>query len=179
MNQSRKTYLFGAATCALAAATLAACQPDAVGTSVANVAPAKAAVATNAEGAPGLNMTQPEWARFGEPGHTPDRTVAITAIDLRFIPDSVDVREGETIRFVVTNRGVLSHELVIGDAAFEAQHQREMAQMPDMKMDEANELSLQPGQTKTLTWRFTRAGELQFACDLPGHAGMVGHLHVR
>jgi uncharacterized cupredoxin-like copper-binding protein len=172
--------LFGAATCALAAATLAACQPGAEGNSVANVAPANEAAASNAEGAtPGMNMTQPEWAGFGEPGRTADRTVAITAVDWRFNPDNVDVHKGETIRFVVTNSGALSHEFVIGDAAFEAQHQLEMAQMPDMKMDEANELSLQPGQTKTLTWRFTRAGELQFACDLPGHTGMVGHLHVR
>jgi len=140
---------------------------------------ALAAASAAAAAMPGMNMGQPEWAGFGEPGRTADRTIAITAIDSRFKPDNVVVRKGETIRFVVTNRGKLAHEFVIGDAAFEAQHRREMIQMPDMKMDEANELSLQPGQTKTLTWRFTRAGELQFACDLPGHAGMVGHLHVR
>ena len=146
---------------------------------IAALAALPALVAMSAAAMPGMSMRQAEWAGFGEPGRTADRTVAITAIDSSFKPDNLTVRKGETIRFVVTNRGALSHEFVIGDAAFEARHRQEMIQMPDMKMDEANELSLQPGQTKTLTWRFTRAGELQFACDLPRHAGMVGHLHVR
>ncbi|HTX47772.1 MAG TPA: cupredoxin domain-containing protein [Caulobacteraceae bacterium] len=140
---------------------------------------ALAAASAAAAAMPGMNMGQPEWAAFGEPGRTADRTVAISAVDSRFKPDNLWVRRGETIRFIVTNRGKLAHEFVIGDAAFETQHRLEMARMPDMKMNGANELSLRPGQTRTLTWRFTRAGELQFACDLPGHAGMVGHLHVR
>lgn len=99
---------------------------------------------------------------------------------MRFRPNSIQVSQGETIRFVVTNRGVTRHEFVIGDRAFQLQHMKEMESMPDMKMDEANELDLAPGQTKVLVWRFTRPGLLSFACDLPGHvqAGMIGKLMV-
>lgn len=125
--------------------------------------------------------TSAEWAAFGEPGRTADRTIAITAIDTGYRPDSVQIRRGQTVRFVVTNRGHEAHEFVIGDAAFQAQHQRMMVQMPDMKMDDPNEIELKPGQTRSLTWRFTRSGDFLFACDLPGHAqaGMIGHIRVR
>ncbi|HEX4196765.1 MAG TPA: cupredoxin family protein [Caulobacteraceae bacterium] len=130
---------------------------------------------------PGMGGASPEWAAFGEPGRVADRTIAITAIDTRYKSDAVQIRRGETVRFMVSNQGRVAHEFVIGDAAFQAQHQREMQQMPGMKMDDPNELDLKPGQTRSLTWRFTRAGEFLYACDLPGHAqaGMVGHIHVR
>ena len=123
----------------------------------------------------------PEWAAFGEPGHGAGRTIAITATEMQFAPGELTVARGETIRFVVSNRGRVRHEFVIGDQAFQARHQREMAEMPDMAMAEANALDLAPGQTRTLVWRFTRAGELLFDCDLPGHAqqGMTGRIHVR
>jgi uncharacterized cupredoxin-like copper-binding protein len=125
----------------------------------------------------------PEWAAFGAPdlAGAPARTIALQATDMKFAPDDLRIRTGETIRFVVTNRGAVEHEFVIGDRAFQDRHMREMERMPDMKMDEANALDLAPGQTKTLLWHFTRPGELTFACDIPGHAhaGMVGKLHIR
>ncbi len=133
------------------------------------------------QGAGAGAMPGPEWAAFGEPAHGAGRTIAITATEMKFAPGDLTIAKGETIRFVVTNRGKVRHEFVIGDAAFQAQHQKEMSAMPDMAMAEANALDLAPGQTKTLVWRFTRAGEFLFDCDLPGHAqqGMVGHIHVR
>ena len=125
--------------------------------------------------------SQPEWASFGEPGHHGTRTIAIIATEMKFTPSNLAIARGETVRFVITNRGKIRHEFVIGDQAFQAQHMREMAQMPDMMMSEVNEADLAPGQTKTIVWRFSRAGEFLFACDLPGHAqqGMVGHIRVR
>ena len=124
---------------------------------------------------------QPEWAAFGEPGGKGGRTVAIAATEMKFAPGELTIAKGETIRFVVSNRGRVRHEFVIGDQPFQVQHQREMAQMPGMAMAEANAVDLAPGQTKTLVWRFTRAGEFLFNCDLPGHAqlGMTGRIHVR
>jgi uncharacterized cupredoxin-like copper-binding protein len=132
---------------------------------------------SSANAAPG----QPEWAGFGEPGHQATRTVAIIATEMKFMPSDLAIARGETVKFVITNRGKMRHEFVIGDQAFQAQHMREMAQMPGMTMSEANEADLAPGQTKTIVWRFSKAGEFLFACDLPGHAqqGMLGHIHVR
>lgn len=122
-----------------------------------------------------------EWTAFGEPGRAADRTIAITITNTHYRPDAVAIRRGETVRFVVTNRGKVTHEFVIGDSAFQARHQWEMAQMPGMTMNEPNELTLPPGQTRSLAWRFSRAGAFFYECDFPGHAqaGMVGHIHVR
>lgn len=134
-----------------------------------------------AAGADAFAAHPPEWAAFGEPGRGAGRTVAISATEMKFAPSDLTVAKGQSVRFVVTNRGRVRHEFVIGDQAFQAQHQKEMAQMPGMTMAEANALDLAPGQTKTLVWRFTRAGEFLFACDLPGHAqqGMTGRIRVR
>ena len=126
---------------------------------------------------------QAEWNAFGQPGKAgaATRTIAVTAGDMHYSVKAVDVARGETIRFVVTNRGPSKHEFVIGNRNFHTQHIKEMEAMPDMAMDEANSIDLRPGQTKVLVWRFTKAGEFLFGCDIPGHfqAGMVGRLHVR
>ncbi len=126
---------------------------------------------------------KPEWNTFGMPG-TPGaatRTIALVAGDMRYSLKTVAVKSGETIRFVITNRGPSKHEFVIGDRAFHAQHIKEMEAMPDMPMDEANSVDLKPGETKSLTWRFTRPGDYLFGCDIPGHfqAGMSGTIKVR
>jgi uncharacterized cupredoxin-like copper-binding protein len=142
---------------------------------------ALASAATPAPAMAGIGARSPEWAPLGGPGERADRTVAVTVTATRYKPDALVVRRGETVRFVVTNRDRQAHEFVIGDAAFQAQHQRDMAQMPGMKMDAPNELSLGSGETRRLSSRFTRPGELLYACDLPGHAqaGMVGRIHLR
>ena len=124
----------------------------------------------------------PEWAGFGQPGKAAmaTRTIPVVAGDMHYTLKTLDVNRGETIRFVVTNRGPSKHEFVIGSKAFHAGHIKEMAAMPDMAMDEANSIDLRPGQTRELVWQFTKSGDFLFGCDLPGHfqAGMVGTLHV-
>lgn len=124
-----------------------------------------------------------EWAAFGEPGKADavSRTVAVTAQDMRYSMRSLEVKPGETIRFVITNKGPSKHEFVIGNRAFHANHIKEMEAMPDMPMDEANSVDVAPGKTKSLIWRFTRPGVYMFGCDIPGHfqAGMSGTITVR
>jgi uncharacterized cupredoxin-like copper-binding protein len=126
---------------------------------------------------------QPEWSMFGAPGKTSavTRTVAITTRDMRYSLKGLDVRVGETIRFVITNRGPSNHEFVIGNRAFHAQHIKEMEAMPDMSMNEANSVDLKPGESKSLIWQFTKPGDYMFGCDIPGHfqAGMSGTIRVR
>jgi len=126
---------------------------------------------------------QPEWGAFGVPGKTSaaSRTIAISAGDMRYSLKKLDVKVGETIRFVITNKGPSKHEFVIGSHAFHKQHIKEMEEMPDMPMDEANSVDLNPGETKSLIWRFTKPGDFMFGCDIPGHfqAGMSGAIKVR
>src|SRR5262249_596028 len=109
-----------------------------------------------------------EWSKFGEPGNAvaPRQTIRITVTDNKFIPALVTVARGQTVTFEIRSVGRIKHEFVIGDAAFHAQHEREMAAMPDMEMNEANAVGIPPGQTRSLTWRFTKPGDLVFACDL-------------
>lgn len=125
---------------------------------------------------------QPEWDSFGTPGKAGavTRTIAIKAGDMRYSLKGLDVKAGETIRFVVTNAGPSKHEFVIGNRAFHSHHIKEMEDMPDMPMDEANSIDLKPGETKSLIWQFTKPGDFLFGCDIPGHfqAGMSGSIRV-
>lgn len=124
-----------------------------------------------------------EWGAFGVPGKASaaSRTIAVGAGDMRYSLKKLDVKVGETIRFVITNRDPGRHEFVIGNRNFHNQHIKEMEEMPDMPMDEANSVDLNPGETKSLIWQFTKPGDFLFGCDIPGHfqAGMSGSIKVR
>jgi Cu+-exporting ATPase len=112
-----------------------------------------------------------------------DRSIAIEATDqLRFDPSTVDVREGETVAFTITNSGSVEHEFVIGDAQVQAAHEAEMAPggMNKMNEDEGNAVSIPPGKTATLIYTFDQPGTLLYGCHVAGHyaAGMEGTITV-
>lgn len=146
--------------------------------------------------------------KIGKPGTKAEasRTVTITLRDTLYEPESVKVKKGETVRFVLKNTGELLHEFNIGTAAMHAEHRKEMAMMtehgmitatginhqmmkmdhaklgmPDMKHDDPNAKLVEPGKTAELVWTFTEDASLEFACNLPGHyeAGMVGRIEFR
>jgi len=56
-----------------------------------------------------------------------------------------------------------------------------MRKMPGMKHAEPNMITLNAGQTGGIVWQFDKAGEVDFACLIPGHmeAGMVGKVKVK
>ena len=122
---------------------------------------------------------------FGHPGlgTGPVHVIHIRALDtLRFDPARIVVTRGESVKFVVTNVGKLAHEFVIGDAAEQAEHEKEMQAMPGKSMKhDVNGISLPPGQTRALVWTFTRDGTVEYACHVPGHfaAGMLGKIIVK
>ena len=111
------------------------------------------------------------------------RTVKVTTLDtMAFEPSSINVAPAETVTFVVTNTGKAVHEFTLGDAAMQQAHATEMAQMASgMAMDGSNSITLQPGETKQLTWRFGSAGTLEYGCHEPGHyqAGMHGLITIK
>ena len=120
---------------------------------------------------------------IGEPGVATrvDRTVRIDMSDaMRFRPARIEARRGETIRFVVSNSGRLKHELVLGTAVELKEHAELMKKHPEMEHAEPNMVTLAPGATGEVIWRFTRAGTVDFACLQPGHfdAGMKGRVKV-
>lgn len=124
-------------------------------------------------------------AAFGEPGNPKKvtRTVTITATEIAFDIKKLTVKKGETVRFVLVNKGEQPHELTIAGEAEQIAHRKMMQQMAGMSMDhsDANNVSAEPGETKELVWTFTKAGTIEFACNYPGHAevGMVGEIEVK
>jgi putative spermidine/putrescine transport system substrate-binding protein len=123
-------------------------------------------------------------SRIGQPGdprHV-SRTVTVTMSDaMRFAPDRIDARKGETVRFVLQNEGRLRHELVLGEPDALRRHAAMMQMMPDMQHSGPNMASLAPGEHGQLIWKFTRSGTVTFACLQSGHleAGMRGTVAVQ
>lgn len=111
-----------------------------------------------------------------------NREIAVSASDaMTFEPQAIRVSAGETVTFVVMNTGRLVHEFTLGDAAMQQEHRDAMEHMPaGMAHDTSNSITIQPGATERLTWRFGEAGRLEFACHTPGHqeAGMRGDITI-
>ena len=121
---------------------------------------------------------------IGKPGKLDQtkRTVEVIMDDeMRFTPAKIDVKRGETIRFVVRNVGQMKHEFMLGTAKELKEHAAVMQKHPEMEHDDPNAVSVEPGKTGEVVWQFTRAGSFMFGCLMPGHyeAGMVGQLQVR
>ena len=155
-----------------------------------------------------LALSAPAWAApahsfdFGQPAPAAkaSRSVEVLMGDMSFDPKAIEIKAGETVRFVLVNKGQLLHEFNLGDAAMHARHQQEMLQMQQsgmltptgmkamdhgamdhaMKHDDPNSVLVEPGKTAELTWTFSKPTTLEFACNIPGHyqAGMVGKLTV-
>lgn len=139
-------------------------------------------------------------AAFGRPGD-PDkvtRTVTIEATEIDFDTHELTFEVGETVRFVLVNKGEQNHELTIGDADTQLAHREMMAAMPGMDhahmtseemagmeghdhMMAGNMVDTKPGETHSFVWQFTEPGGFEFACNYPGHAelGMTGTITVK
>ena len=120
---------------------------------------------------------------IGQPGLAAkvSRTVTIDMQDnMRFVPATLRVKQGETVRLVVRNTGVVPHELVLGSIKDLQAHAKAMQKFPDMEHEEPNMLTVAPGAQGELVWHFTKAMTLDFACLRPGHyeAGMQGKIEV-
>ena len=143
-----------------------------------------AGAAFASEGAPGHSHA---GFTAGAPGNPkkPARTILVTMQEadgkMMFIPGRIEVRKGEQIRFVLRNSGLLEHEFVLASAAENRKHAELMMKYPEMEHDDPNARRLAPTKTAELVWRFTKAGEFEFACLIPGHheAGMHGKIVVK
>lgn len=127
-----------------------------------------------------VKKEQKAWGIAGDPQRA-TRTVEIKMLDaMRFSPDVINVRQGETVKLVMTNTGKIKHELVIGTKKHLAEHAALMAKFPNMEHDEPDMSHVEPGETGEIVWTFNRAGEFDFACLMPGHfeSGMVGKIKV-
>ncbi|HKX43220.1 MAG TPA: cupredoxin family protein [Burkholderiaceae bacterium] len=125
-----------------------------------------------------------EETAFGREGNPKkvQRTIKVEMTDtMRFTPERIAVKRGETVRFVVHNGGQLLHEMVLGTKEAIAEHAELMKKFPEMEHADANIAHVRPSATGEIVWQFTKAGEFRFACLQPGHfeAGMVGSVTVK
>ena len=154
----------------------------------------------------GGHMTGGHSFDFGEPGKAAEvtRTIEIVMKENFYEPEAIEVKAGETIRFKITNKGELVHEFNLGTANMHKAHRKEMEMMVEhgvleadkinyemMKMDmgggktmehdDPNSVLLEPGKSGEIVWKFAKATELEFACNVPGHydAGMMGHVRFK
>ena len=141
----------------------------------------------------------------GQPGKAADatRTIEIVMHDNYYEPERLNLKEGETVRFVIKNAGEFVHEFNIATAEMHVAHQPEMMMMmehgvlePDRinweaakKMqasmghgmhEEGNSALVEPGKSAEIIWAFPKHGTLQFACNVPGHydSGMQGEIQL-
>jgi uncharacterized cupredoxin-like copper-binding protein len=127
-----------------------------------------------------LRKEQKPWGIAGD-AKAVKRTIEIGMTDaMRFTPDRIEVRQGETVKFIVRNTGKVMHEFVIGTKKDLDEHAALMVKFPDMEHDEPYMAHVPPGKTGQIVWRFNRAGDFDFACLIAGHyqAGMVGTIKV-
>ena len=137
-----------------------------------------------AAGAPGHSH---ETFSAGEPGD-PKKPARIVLVNMRegdgkmmFMPDRVEIKRGEQIRFMISNSGELEHEFVLATTAENLKHAEEMKKNPEMEHDDPNARRVKPKKRDEIVWRFTKAGQFEFGCLIPGHreAGMTGIIIVK
>jgi uncharacterized cupredoxin-like copper-binding protein len=98
-----------------------------------------------------------------------------------FVPARLEVKKGEQVKFVLRNNGELEHEFVLASTADNLKHAEEMEKNPGMAHEEPNGREVAPKKTSEFVWKFTKAGEFEYACLIPGHreAGMTGTILVK
>jgi uncharacterized cupredoxin-like copper-binding protein len=123
----------------------------------------------------------------GQPGDPkkPARTVTIAMREEYgrqiYEPDKLEVRRGEQIRFLIRNEGEHAHEFILATTPENLRHAIAMRKNPNMEHADPNGISLAPGKTGELVWKFTKRGTFEFACLIPGHRedGMLGTVTVK
>lgn len=128
-----------------------------------------------------------EETAYGKPGD-PKKSARPVSITMRemdgkmvFIPALIEVKRGEQVRFMLRNSGLLDHEIVLATLEENLKHAKEMEKNPDMEHDDPNAKRLAPNKTGEFVWHFTKTGEFDISCLIPGHrqAGMTGKVIVK
>ena len=141
---------------------------------------------------------------IGEKGKLSEvsRTIEIKMYDNYYEPKEINIKKGETIKFIVHNYGELVHEFNIATKEMHIKHQPEMMKMVEneilfadridvKKMKEmakkdhsmghthSNSVLLEPNQSAELIWKFSADTNLEAACNVPGHyeSGMVANIN--
>jgi uncharacterized cupredoxin-like copper-binding protein len=139
-----------------------------------------------AAGAPARSHDAAHYSA-GEPGDPkkPAETILVIMREgdgkMMFIPDRLELRKGQQVRFILRNNGLIEHEFVLATTEENVKHSEEMKKNPEMEHDDPNARRVPPKKTVEILWRFTKAGQFEYGCLIPGHreAGMTGIIVVK
>jgi len=143
-------------------------------------------IASAATAAPGPKGHKHTIFNAGVPGDPkkPFRVIEMTATDgngtMAFDPPKIEVFQGEQIKFVIKNVGVLDHEFMLDSFEANKKHAVAMQKNPEMEHDDPNGKRIVAKKKAELIWKFVRVGTFEYACLIPGHyeAGMKGVVEV-
>lgn len=101
------------------------------------------------------------------------RTIDVDMRDNDFSPASVQVKAGEQVQFVFHNKGAVAHDAYIGDEAAQTAHEQEMRASSGGAHGGGGHgsdgITVEPGQTGTLSHTFDKAGATIVGCHEEGH----------
>ena len=131
-----------------------------------------------------------------------DKIIEVKMYDNYFLPKSINIKRGETVKFVVHNYGDLVHEFNIATKKMHLEHQKEMMKMIEhgillgdridkvkmkkvakkdhsMSHSHSNSVLLEPNKSGEIIWKFSTDVALEAACNVPGHyeAGMISKIN--
>lgn len=115
-------------------------------------------------------------------GAKPDKVVHVILSDDMKITfrNKVTIEPNDVVQFVVMNTGKIDHEFSIGSAKEQLAHREMMKKMSSHAHDSGSTVTVNPGKAKQLTWHFHGDNNVEFSCNIPGHAeaGMVKKLKL-
>ncbi len=127
-----------------------------------------------------VKLEQKPWGIAGN-AKAVTRTIAVAMTDtMRFSPEKIEVKQGDTLKLVLKNDGKQMHEFVIGTKKELDEHAALMVKFPTMEHSEPYMAHVPPGKTGEIIWTFNKPGNFDFACLIAGHfqAGMIGKITV-
>ncbi len=127
-----------------------------------------------------VKLEQKPWGIAGN-AKAVTRTIAVAMTDtMRFSPEKIEVKQGDTLKLVLKNDGKQMHEFVIGTRKELDEHAALMVKFPTMEHSEPYMAHVPPGKTGEIIWTFNKPGNFDFACLIAGHyqAGMIGKITV-
>ncbi|MEZ8437607.1 cupredoxin family protein [Vibrio splendidus] len=127
-----------------------------------------------------MNMEGMSEVGMPATGAKPDKVVHVLLSDDMKITfkNTVDIEPNDVVQFVVMNTGKIDHEFSIGSASEQLEHREMMKNMGNHAHDSGSTVTVKPGKAKQLLWHFHGDNNVEFACNIPGHAeaGMVKSL---
>lgn len=132
----------------------------------------------------GMDMSEMDMKGMTEVGMPakgvkPNKVVQVILADDMSITfaGNADIQPNDVVQFVIMNKGKIDHEFTIGSEKEQTEHREMMKNMAGMSHDHdsGNSVTVAPGKAKQMLWHFHGNPNVEFACNIPGHAeaGMV------